>query len=350
MQRVSDERGAVAVIVAICAVLVFGLAAFVIDSSALYQERRELQNGADAAALAIAQDCVEAIQASPLLGNAACLGHNLDHSEAQRYANANALEGPTCGDAAADDCANVDDVDVDLVEHSVSVKTSTRDQGDGASSISYVFASVFGKSGKQVKAEARAVWGAPSNMPSIPLAIDQCEATSVPPGPSNEIVLVFHSGSDGDEDSSPCTSGSAGQDLPGGFGWLDTPGEDCVASVNEDGEAGADTGSDVQSTGCEPEHFAIGSTIALPVYETAEANGNTGVYGITGYVGFTITGYRFLGNNPDWKAPASNPPCTPSKACLRGYFTTLIVHEGELGGTDFGTTLIRLTTPEETEI
>ena len=49
--------GAVAIMVALLAVVIFGIAAYVIDISALYQERRELQNGADAAALAIARDC-----------------------------------------------------------------------------------------------------------------------------------------------------------------------------------------------------------------------------------------------------------------------------------------------------
>ena len=55
----SHDRGAVAIFVALCLVILLMIAAWVIDGSALYQERRELQNGADAAALAIARDCAE---------------------------------------------------------------------------------------------------------------------------------------------------------------------------------------------------------------------------------------------------------------------------------------------------
>ena len=54
-----NDRGATAIVISICMVVLMLFAAWVIDGSALYQERRELQNGADAAALAIARDCVE---------------------------------------------------------------------------------------------------------------------------------------------------------------------------------------------------------------------------------------------------------------------------------------------------
>ena len=40
-------------------VVLIGVGALVIDSGALYAERRQLQNGADAAALAVAQDCAD---------------------------------------------------------------------------------------------------------------------------------------------------------------------------------------------------------------------------------------------------------------------------------------------------
>ena len=52
-----DERGASAVLVAILLVPLLGFAAIALDVGALYVERGQLQNGADAAALAIAQDC-----------------------------------------------------------------------------------------------------------------------------------------------------------------------------------------------------------------------------------------------------------------------------------------------------
>ena len=54
-----DERGAVAVIVALMlgTGVLTGIGALVIDVGQIYQERAELQNGADAAALAVAKSC-----------------------------------------------------------------------------------------------------------------------------------------------------------------------------------------------------------------------------------------------------------------------------------------------------
>src|SRR5690625_4802326 len=58
MLRIRGDRGAVAVIVAILMVPLLGFAAISIDIAATHAERQQLQTGADAAALAIAQDCV----------------------------------------------------------------------------------------------------------------------------------------------------------------------------------------------------------------------------------------------------------------------------------------------------
>ena len=60
MQRLrKDERGAVAIIVALVMVVLLGFAAIAVDISAMWAEKRQLQNGADAGALAIAQDCAK---------------------------------------------------------------------------------------------------------------------------------------------------------------------------------------------------------------------------------------------------------------------------------------------------
>ena len=58
MLRVGTDRGAIAVIVAILMVPLLGFAAISLDLAATHAERQQLQVGADAAALAIAQDCV----------------------------------------------------------------------------------------------------------------------------------------------------------------------------------------------------------------------------------------------------------------------------------------------------
>ena len=66
MQRLrKDERGAVAIIVALLMVVLIGFAALAVDISAMWAEKRQLQNGADAGALAIAQECAKGACGSP---------------------------------------------------------------------------------------------------------------------------------------------------------------------------------------------------------------------------------------------------------------------------------------------
>ena len=58
MRRLNEDHGVTAITAGILMVAVFGFGAFAIDVGALYQEKRELQNGADAAATAAAQECI----------------------------------------------------------------------------------------------------------------------------------------------------------------------------------------------------------------------------------------------------------------------------------------------------
>ncbi|HET9648415.1 MAG TPA: pilus assembly protein TadG-related protein, partial [Microlunatus sp.] len=65
MQRLREERGAIAVIVAILMVALIGFVAIAVDVAAMWSEKRQLQNGADAGALAIAQACAKNACGSP---------------------------------------------------------------------------------------------------------------------------------------------------------------------------------------------------------------------------------------------------------------------------------------------
>src|SRR5262249_53487049 len=63
-----DDRGAVAALVAILlgGGVLLGIGALVLDVGRLYQNRAELQNGADAAALAVAKNCALTISTCSL--------------------------------------------------------------------------------------------------------------------------------------------------------------------------------------------------------------------------------------------------------------------------------------------
>ena len=52
-----DDRGAVGIFTAIVVIVLFGFMGLAVDVGAMYDERRQLANGADAAVLAIAEDC-----------------------------------------------------------------------------------------------------------------------------------------------------------------------------------------------------------------------------------------------------------------------------------------------------
>ena len=56
-RRLHGERGATAVMFALLLVPMLGFTAIAVDVGALYAERARLQVGADAAAIAVAQDC-----------------------------------------------------------------------------------------------------------------------------------------------------------------------------------------------------------------------------------------------------------------------------------------------------
>ncbi len=280
-----DERGVVAVVVALLLTAMLGMGALVVDVGALYQEKRELQNGSDAGALAIAEDCA----------GGECGAFN---------DTATSLADPN----AEDDATTVDDVTIDMAAQTVTVDTSTSDPG-GGSVIAYKFAQVLGLTGDTVHASATAQWSHVISAPAVPLTISQCEWTanggsdpSVKPvtPPSGTITLTFHSGND----TNTCNvgSGSSGSDLAGGFGWVDST-DDCVADYTvDDGGVwvSSKTGNTPTGTGCDPSHFALGSTILVPVFDGAPSgSGTKGGFHLIGYAALEISGVH-LSNSKNW--------------------------------------------------
>lgn len=162
--RVGNDRGAVAVIVALLMVVFLGFAAIAIDVGRLYVERRQLQNGADAAALAIAQDC------AGLLTQAACGIERLNLT-----ANNGTVAGKIASQNANDQQANARTVTSSLDAYgggSVTVQTSTLEADGKTTALPYFFA----PGSKTVAATSTANWGTPSaGVPALPFAIDICQ-------------------------------------------------------------------------------------------------------------------------------------------------------------------------------
>lgn len=334
----ADERGVSLIFVTLSLVVMIGLVAFAVDTGALYQERRELQNGADAAAIAIAEDCA--------LTPASCVQATAN-ATAAAYADANA------GDAAT----AVDEVDLDAGAKTVQVDVST-ETSSGGTIFKPFFAQVMGFSGSTVHATASAAWGFPSGLATFPLIISECEweretnfgadlhPSDVIPPVGTPTTLYFHTGNGG-QWHDPCAA-VAGQDtdgdgkLPGGFGWLDTGGGDCVADVDENDWVYTDPGSS-PSNGCsasEVEDLILDQIIFVPWFNDIDGTGANGQYHVAGFGAFYVTGYNFGGQ---YKEPHGAVPCSGQLRCLEGYFMEATIPDGDLGGTDHGVIVVKFT-------
>ncbi|MBI2170021.1 MAG: hypothetical protein HYU28_11075 [Actinobacteria bacterium] len=327
-----DERGVVTVIVALLLVVLLGMGAYVIDIGALYQERRELQNGADAGALAIAQECAE--------GDCGVPG-----ATATQYADANAEDGASAVDAAT----------VDLAARTATVDTST--EGSGGAQVPFRFAQVFGRSGQTVHASATAQWGPALNAAAVPLTFSLCEFEAavgdpfdlpIDALPSGEVTITFHDGNS----TEPC-NGPAGLDVPGGFGWLDESG--CLAEISVDeGGVWVDSNTGVApAKGCSPSDFPIGTPLLFPIFDDATGTGANAAFRVVGYAAFEITAFKLAPGGATWTVGL--PVCAPGgggattttttapkgggggsngsdEVCITGRFVDFFEPDAELGG------------------
>jgi hypothetical protein len=359
MRRLKDEQGAVLVIVVLMMVVLVGMAALVVDAGAMYEERRELQNGADAAALAVAEDCARGLPCTVAA------------------ATDTAAE---LGDANADDGTSNTVIDTDAFDPagSVTVDTSTR-RTDGTTAISFVFAPVLDViggedvDGKTISASATAVWGYASSLRTLPLTISECEFQAATGGTNfesppwdmaKEETLMFHDG------ASKATCGAvAGMDadadgkLPAGFGWL-VPEDDCdVTTTVVDNAGGTEDDWAIKDPGNNPECQAVdlsgylGSVMQVPVFADFCKNNagecpdfaNGDKYRIQRYAAFYLTGYDLGGKTYerfDPKTRTAAPDCGTKKnddLCITGFFTTSVGSSGEIGGPNGGVLIVKLT-------
>src|SRR5262249_30110205 len=176
-----DDRGAIGVLVAILlsAGVLTGLAALVVDVGQVYAERSQLQNGADAGALAVAKSCAQGACAP---GNAA------------NYANANSADGVSavdlvCGSGslgacppstgALTDCPPAPPAGTNYVD----VHTSTLTAG-GSTLLPTAFAKTLlgnqNYNGTSVFACAQAEWGPPSASGGLAVTFSACEWDQAP--------------------------------------------------------------------------------------------------------------------------------------------------------------------------
>jgi hypothetical protein len=339
MQRLTGEDGAVLVTVGIMVVVLFGMGAMAIDVGNLYWERRQLQNGADAAALAAAQD-----YATGSGGSA--------EQTARDFAEPNNTRGAFLEDFQP-------------TSSTVTVVTRTGDI-DAPGTLTSWLAGVIGHPDYFARATATAAWGSPSWFAgAIPVTISGCEVDAytaaqggyAPPPPYDdgyppgETIVYFHDTTE----SAPreCFHGPAGSDLPGGFGYLQTvDNKTCEVQTDTDNWFDDSTGNSVPS-GCKNSDFAalVGQVIPLPVFDEVNGlTGSNGQYQIGGYAAFFLTGYHLGGSFKHDSIVTGAPPCaadptTGSQRCLSGFFVELLLPEDipVSSGVSYGANVIQLT-------
>lgn len=341
--RLGEEHGASAVLVAILMVPLLGFAAIALDVGALYVERGQLQNGADAAALAIAQSCA---------AGGVCTA---------------AATKPTAA-AFADDNANDGAATVLTPEfptaQSVRITSSTRVAGTNADAISHPFAQFIGIDSTTVRAAATAEWGGPGSGPVLALALSWCEFQESLGASGNHVTIRT-------DTNKVCKRTPSEEIIPGGFGWLDNA-DACVAiinlSLNLDADnqlwVGSDAGGNV-NTDCKSKLDSLrGTTVLVPIYDRVRDTGSNAEYRIFAFAGFTITGWNFPSTKvldplaplcppaapAAPKGPKAPKPCNESDKSnswngIQGFFTEWVSIDGAfgLGGPQLNGTIVRLT-------
>ncbi|UOY03078.1 pilus assembly protein TadG-related protein [Blastococcus sp. PRF04-17] len=287
-RRLGDERGATAAVFALILVPVLGFAAIAVDVGALYAEKARLQVAADAAAIAVAQDCSR--------GNC---GDML--ATAQALITANNGEGT----------AEYPVLSTDPL--SVTVTGSTPKE--------HWFAPVLGHDATAVSATAEVGWGSPSRGTAVlPLTFSWCAFRAqtgggLPSGTTEHVVKLSKSA------GLPDCTGPSGNVVPGGFGFLATDGS-CEVTSSLDQEMTSSTGNTPPS-GCDQADFAahVGRTVLLPIFDEFGGTGSNAWYRVYGYAAFTLTGYDFGGQYTTGKKVCG---ATGSDRCVTGYFTRFV--------------------------
>jgi hypothetical protein len=368
-----NDRGVIGVLVAmlIGSGVLVGMGAVVIDLGQVYQNRAELQSGADAGALAVASSC--ALGGPCTLATALPLATHYASANASGLTGHRAAIGLVCGSGVLGPCLAGPGGITDCPPappagtNYVDVHTATL-AGSGSGLLPPLFSGILGSRGSDVKACAQAEWGSPASATVAAFTISACSwyaytgdgtlfaapppyPPDLPPAALADHVLTER-GTRGARATGCPPYEPYGQDAPGTFGWMTDAGS-CSAfiggssvggsgAVSYGGRTGAQVTADCASV---LQSAQAGHTVVyVPVYSSARPAVTGVTYTLLGFAAFVITGYH-LGAGPvasDWLNPADN--CTGEKFCIDGYFTRgLIPSTGALGGTDLGASIVKLT-------
>ncbi|MGT2461523.1 pilus assembly protein TadG-related protein [Sinomonas atrocyanea] len=267
------EQGATIAFVAVLLVVLLGAGAIAVDVGQLAAERAQLQNGADAAALAVASTCAK----SP--GTCASGSSTLG----TLYGNANANDGAT----------TIAPPTIDFTARTVTANASTL-TSSGSSSMTLAFARFLGINTGSAKASATAAWSPIGKGTGFPLTFSSA---------CFDISATSQTGAVQQFQYKPgmyCTSPS-GQQIPGGWGWLDS--SNCQITTQAGSTSvGSDPGNNLP-LGCAAilqgwvDTIQAGGEVdvVFPIFTSSTQNGTNGSYAISGYATLRIIGWKLAG-------------------------------------------------------
>jgi len=380
-----NEHGAVATIIVILFAggIVLSTLALSADVGKALWERRQLQNGADAASRALTLTCAKnpaACNSSQAGALTELMGQNandgLTKLDTSKYGGGLCGRNtggslPTCNSATSD--ASVSDLrectplpswlkgsnsSVPYVEVYSSTKTAS------GSILPFDFGqTITGQEGVNVKACSRYAWGAAGNYStgSIPVTFSHCEwkyymdsgagwVTNPPsgafpgyggagqpawPAANQEVIIWLHS----PNQSTGHDCAVNNKDAPGGFGYLDpVSGSSCQANVSTDGWVKISTGNSAPGNCTSVFPNLRGKVLDIPVFSClvssgsvptgpptnfsncSSGNGSKSYYYIAGWAKFYLSGYKIGGSQQLASVRTGSMPCSGSGRCLSGWF------------------------------
>lgn len=382
-----DERGAVAALIGLLLGLfvVTGLLAWSIDAGQVVWERRQTQNAADAAALALAQscaknNCVTDADSLPALVNGNTVNNGARTHSIERQCKRNTALGtlPQCtSTASVSQLRECPPLPTGVSSALPYVEVRVRADDGGQQTIPNPFSKLNNSAAddrSSVLSCSRAAWGVPtSGSFTAPITISTCEwntfsnggtayhpapvgawpgyggagQPALPLGPTSpntaghEIVITLHDAADGE-----CPAGPSGGDAPGGFGYLATTAPCIVTTTTTNGVdywASVNTGASAPNP-CRPVLASIrdsGPVMDLPVFDCIVNNGSGAVtaamdcnsgngssarYHLAGVARFYLSGYRITGGEERPSRVTGVVPCSGGVRCISGWFVSGVLN------------------------
>jgi hypothetical protein len=301
LARLREERGGIAIMLALLMPLLFGAAAIAVDSAAVWSARQQVLSGADAAVLAVATDCARG----------SC-GDIKKTAEDAFWANDLAAKLSNLG-------AGEGWIKVDGRKISVTQKMPWK--------VNHFFAGALGHDTGQLSVSSYAQWAPLTKARSeLPIAIGYCTYRSMASSLTSKTVVALGVGQ---TSGGNCTT-PTGSSASSGIAFTESDGA-CRTSTVWKGTYTRDSPvlQGPLPDGCSDASFSamVGRDVVIPVWDEQQAQN----YRVYGYAAFHVTGwdgsgarkltgyFTYLARQVDDTTP---PPTTAPDLGARAVFLT----------------------------